>query len=176
MTLVVNLVAGPGAGKSTTAAGVFANLKMDGHNVELAHEWIKEAVWEGRTAPAEFQPYVFGKQAFRMHKLLKAGLDAIITDSPIFFSVIYGENNLPCFNECVMEQFRQYDSLNIFLKRNPKRKYNPAGRRQTEAQAKLVDKRLKRFMDTEEILFTEVVTGHNSTALIADMVREAACL
>ena len=47
MTLVVNFFAGPGAGKSSMAAGLFAELKFRGVNCELATEYAKDKVWEG---------------------------------------------------------------------------------------------------------------------------------
>lgn len=41
-TLVVNLFGGPGSGKSTGAAYVFARLKMLGYNAELVTEFAKD--------------------------------------------------------------------------------------------------------------------------------------
>ncbi len=45
-TLVVNLLGGPGSGKSTTAADVFARLKWQDINCELVTEFAKDLVWE----------------------------------------------------------------------------------------------------------------------------------
>ena len=45
-TLVINLFSGPGVGKSTTAAMVFAKLKMNGVDCEMALEFAKEKVWD----------------------------------------------------------------------------------------------------------------------------------
>ena len=45
-SLVVNLAGGPGAGKSTTMAGLFSHLKIAGYNCEMAPEWIKGKVYE----------------------------------------------------------------------------------------------------------------------------------
>ena len=46
MAIVINLFAGPGVGKSTTAARVFAELKLKGVNCEMALEFAKDKVWE----------------------------------------------------------------------------------------------------------------------------------
>ena len=43
-TIVVNLIGGPGSGKSTTAAGLFYNLKKLGINCEMALEYAKDKV------------------------------------------------------------------------------------------------------------------------------------
>ncbi len=45
-TLVINMFAGPGAGKSTLAAGTFFRLKCLGVNAEIAPEYAKDLVWE----------------------------------------------------------------------------------------------------------------------------------
>ena len=46
MTLIVNLFGAPSAGKSTMMALVFAKLKLNGCNVEMAPEYAKKKVWE----------------------------------------------------------------------------------------------------------------------------------
>ena len=49
--IVVNLIAAPGSGKSTIAAGVFEELKWEGVNAELITEFAKDKVWEENPAP-----------------------------------------------------------------------------------------------------------------------------
>ena len=61
MTKVINLFGGPGAGKSTIAAGLFYNMKIAGYNVERADEWIKDKVYEGTKYPFKDQLYTFFK-------------------------------------------------------------------------------------------------------------------
>ena len=45
-TIVVNLFAGPGAGKSTGAAYIFSKLKMAGVDAEYVTEFAKDKTWE----------------------------------------------------------------------------------------------------------------------------------
>ena len=47
--ILVNLFGAPGAGKSTGAAYIFSQLKMNGINAELVTEFAKDKVWEGST-------------------------------------------------------------------------------------------------------------------------------
>ena len=43
---VINLFAGPGTGKSTTAAGLFYKMKSKGYMVELVTEFAKDLVYQ----------------------------------------------------------------------------------------------------------------------------------
>jgi tRNA uridine 5-carbamoylmethylation protein Kti12 len=45
-TIVINLISGPCAGKSTAAAGIFSALKKQGIECELALEYAKDCVWD----------------------------------------------------------------------------------------------------------------------------------
>ena len=80
--LIVNLFAGPGAGKSTIAAYVFARLKMAGVNCELAPEFAKDKVWEHNQTALDNQIYVFAKQYYRITRCADQ-VDVVITDSPV---------------------------------------------------------------------------------------------
>jgi len=169
--LVVNLFAGPGTGKSTIAALVFSKLKLAGVNAELAHEWAKEAAWEGRTTPLLYQPYVAGKQMWRVHRLLDE-TDVIVTDSPILFSLIYGEGtNLPSFEQFVWDTFNSWRTLNIFLDRS-ERAYNPKGRLQTEEEARALDGRIRSLLDGRVPHHALPATGQDTADAIAQMVLE----
>jgi hypothetical protein len=135
-TKVINLFAGPGAGKSTTAAAVFAELKRRGYNAELVTEFAKDLVWEERDATFRNQIYIFAKQWHRIHRLL-GKVDVIVTDSPILLSIYYDQKRTPYLDMLVESQFRQLDSLNFFIERT--KQYNQSGRFQDESGAKLAD-------------------------------------
>lgn len=61
MTLVVNLYAGPGTGKSTTAALAFGELKTLGVNCEYVQEYAKDRVWDEHFSVFSNQIYLLGK-------------------------------------------------------------------------------------------------------------------
>ena len=135
--IVVNLFAGPGRGKSTTCAGVFAKLKLAGVNCEMALEYAKDKVWEESNKVLDDQIYVFGKQLHRIFRL-KDKVDVVITDSPILLSIIYDKTGNKYFSDLVLNQFNNFDNRNYFIERTTV--YNPKGRLQTENEAKEIDK------------------------------------
>lgn len=166
-TLVVNLYGGPGTGKSTTMAGVFAELKWHGVNCEMGPEFAKEKVWEKSFAILGNQIYVFGKQ---FHTLVRVcgQVDVVVTDSPLLLSLIYGKDEVREFHDLVLAVHRKYRTLNIFLKRI--KKYNPSGRMQTEPEAREIDRRVLDMLSDNGIPFEEFDAGRGSVPMIAEMV------
>jgi ATP:corrinoid adenosyltransferase len=65
---VINIFAGPCAGKSTTAAGLFYLMKVSGYNVELVTEYAKDMTWEGRHNILGDQLYILAKQNRRLER------------------------------------------------------------------------------------------------------------
>jgi hypothetical protein len=124
-TLVVNLFAGPGAGKSTTAAGVFFELKSRGVNCELAAEYAKDLCWEERHRTFTDQIYIFGKQYHRIHRLL-GQVACIITDSPILLTPVYDGEKRATLEKLAVEEHNKMWTYNAFLKR--RKVFNPKGR------------------------------------------------
>ena len=136
MAIVINLFAGPGVGKSTTAAKVFAELKMKNVNCEMALEFAKDKVWEESFRTMDDQIYIFGKQFHRIWRL-KDKVDVIICDSPLPISIVYDKENSEVFHKLIMEQFNKFENYNFFLERGVE--YQKEGRVQTEEDARKID-------------------------------------
>jgi hypothetical protein len=169
-TLVVNLFAGPGTGKSTCMAGIFSELKLRGVNCEMAPEYIKTKVWENSLDICKDQIYIFGKQLHSIRKLL-GKVDVVITDSPILLSLAYSTDELIEFDCLVIAEFKRYNSLNYFLVRH--KKYNPAGRCQTEEQAKEKDNMIKGLLDACSICYTIKDSCKETIIEIVNEIEEA---
>jgi hypothetical protein len=135
-TLVVNFFAGPGAGKSTTAAGVFCDLQTRGVNCEIAAEFAKDLVWEERFTTFKDQIYLFGKQYHRIFRLL-GQVDVVLTDSPILLSPIYDAEKRASLEQLVIEEHRKMWTYNVFLTR--KKPFNAKGRNQNLEESKQLD-------------------------------------
>lgn len=157
LPIVVNLFAGPGSGKSTGAAYIFAKLKMAGVNCELVTEFAKDKTWEHNSKALSCQPYVFGKQCYRMDRCADQ-VDVIITDSPLLLGTLYNVDFdiEPEFSQSILKKFNEYNNYNYFLKRW--KKYNSVGRSQTEDEAIELDKKIVDTLNRYEIDY-EVVDG-----------------
>ena len=166
-TLVVALYAGPGTGKSSSMAGIFSELKWLGVNCEMAPEFAKEKVWEKSLAILSNQIYVFGKQ---LHTLVRVmgQVDVVITDSPLLLSLIYGHRECKEFHDLVLAVNNRYRMMNVFLRRH--KKYNPAGRLQTEEEARTIDGKILDMLQSNDIPFTTVDSGRNAVQEIVQMV------
>jgi hypothetical protein len=148
--LVVNLFAGPGAGKSTMAASVFADLKRRGVCAELVTEFAKDLTWEGNQRALECQPYVFGQQLWRMQRLRDRGVEVIVTDSPLLLSTVYMPDDWDYprrhhWAEFVIAESNTWREANFVVTR--KRTFDARGRNQTEAEARMLDEIIVRTLE-----------------------------
>lgn len=89
-TKIINLLGGPGTGKSTTAARVFAELKQFHVKCELVTELAKDIVWEETHKLLDNQLWLFSEQFRRQWRLLDK-VDFVITDSPLIMYPVYLE-------------------------------------------------------------------------------------
>jgi adenylate kinase family enzyme len=163
-TIIVNLFSGPGAGKSTTAAGLFHKLKINGINCELVTEFAKHITWKEDFNTLKNQIYVFAKQHDRMFHL-KDKVDVIITDSPIIMGLSYCNWDLMSrsFEQLVVDEFNRDDAVNINYFINRVKDYNPSGRSQTEEEAKEKDLEIKTLLNKYDVPF-QTIDG-NETAV-----------
>ena len=164
--IVINLFGGPGCGKSTTAAAVFSLLKLHSVETELITEFAKDLVWEERFHTFKNQHYLFGKQH---HRLWRVGdkVDVMVTDSPIFLSLIYRkELYSDAFRKVVLEEFNAYNNINFFLNRI--KPYNEVGRNQTKKEAKQIDREIIKDLDKHSIDYFII----NSDIMAPNLITE----
>jgi thymidylate kinase len=160
-TTVINLFAGPGAGKSTTAAGIYHMLKKANASVELVREYVKDWAWQQRKIDPLNQFYISGQQAHK-ESLLYGKVNWLITDSPIVLSAYYqqrysNKNYMAPAILAFMEHAVEMKGVtyeNYLLVRN--KTYVPDGRFETEEQAKDIDKEMEAFLNKCGLSYTRI--------------------
>ena len=134
---VINLFGGPGAGKSTTAAGLFHLMKLAGLSVELVTEYAKEMTWEKRQNILSDQLYILAKQ-YRRVRRLQGEVEFVVTDSPFLLCILYRRDDYSeTLDRLVLELWSRYENLNFYLERV--KTYVAVGRSQAEDEARKID-------------------------------------
>lgn len=153
--LVINLCAGPGAGKSTTAAGLFNIMKLKGHNCELVTEFAKDLTWEGRFNTLSNQLYVLAKQEARLSRLV-GKVDYVVTDSPLLLGLVYANERFDkeWYRTAVRGAFDLYENALFYLKRV--KPYQTVGRNQTLDEARVLDQAIWGMLGQQGLTVTMV--------------------
>lgn len=172
--LRVNFYGGPCVGKSTLAALVYAELNRVGVRAELVQEFIKLWAYEGRRPDAYDQVYTFANQLWAEHRLARAGVKVVVTDSPILLQCVYTaelDREFARHLRMIAMTFEAaHTPLNFFVKRTVA--FDPHGRFQTNAEvAKAFDERIMDYLDTVGVHFLEVAPEERES--IIQTVKEA---
>jgi len=121
--LVINLWGGPGAGKSTVAAGVFVALRQGTEaNVELTNEFATDLCFEQAKANLKDQIYLLGNQWHRLWRLEQLGVDVAVCDSPLGIGIPYIRQRKPDYYDeyvaLVKKLYDQFPTTNIMINRD----------------------------------------------------------
>ena len=167
---VINIFGGPGAGKSTTAAGLFHLMKLKKINVELVTEYAKDLTWDDRTGTLEDQIYVFAKQHNRLHRL-KGKVDYVVTDSPLIGGLMYAPADLPdSFQTLVQDIWFTFENYNYSLIRV--KDYTGVGRNHSHEEAVEIDKGLVELLTDLNIKTTHVCGDSMAPELILESLNK----
>ena len=169
--IVINLFAGPGAGKSTTAAGLFHLMKLEGYSVELVTEYAKQLAWQRHHNVLNDQFYVTAKQNHRM-EILRDQVEYCITDSPILLGIYYSDNYFPHhWPAFIRELFDSYENQNYYIKR--KKKFVQLGRNQNIKKAIAADAGVKNILRNFDIDFMDVDGDKDAPRIIFDNIKRS---
>lgn len=162
--IVINIMGGPGAGKSTLASMLFANLKMNGVSCEYVTEYAKDVVWEKRLNLLNDQLYILSKQ-YRRIKRVSSEVDVVITDSPLLLSLYYNsqikdiEDRItePVLRSLILELNNKFNNYYYFIERA--HKYETKGRYQTEEESNIISAEIKNMLIDLNIDFKSLPSG-----------------
>ena len=140
-TVVINLVGGPCCGKSTTAAGLFAALKLRSkQKVEIVTEVIKDYVYDENKMAMQDQVLITAQQNHRLFRL-NGKVDFVVSDASLLNGIIYNEfYNDPgnISSSIAYNLYQQYHNEVFLLPR--KTEYDQyGGRTQTLEEAQELD-------------------------------------
>ena len=160
MAVVVNLFGGPGAGKSTTMARLFADLKTKGINCEMVSEFAKDLVYENRIDTMKDELYIFAKQNHRLFRVVDK-VDVIITDRPLLltnvYDSLYGEDN-QLLHQLVKDRFQSYSNVNIFLNNENIDYKEDEGRLQSKEEAEHISNLIREELGSIDENFVTIDT------------------
>lgn len=157
MTTVIELYGGPGIGKSTIAASVFAAFKKRNMSCELVQEYSKDWVWIDRKIKRWDQFYILGKQ-LQKESVLYGKVDYIITDCPLWLISFYEEYNLqkdvctktlPIIEKELNQEIKRW---RFFLERDGY-EYKEKERFHNYNQALEIDDLLKKYLINNDVNF-----------------------
>lgn len=168
--IVINLFGGPGAGKSTTASGVFYNLKKQGIVSELVLEYAKQLTWESREKALSNQIYILGQQLHNI-EIVSDQVDVIVMDTSLLLGAIYAPKDYhDSFGSLLFEIHNSMNNINFYVERH--KPYLAVGRYQNEQQAKNIDIDVKDWLDINKVVYDTVPGTPEGVDQITELVLE----
>lgn len=168
-TLVVNLFAGPGGGKTTCAWDIASKLKQRGIEAEYVSEYAKELVWDGKTemldGSLKNQKKLYKEQNRRVQRLL-GKVDVVVTDSPAILSAIYAKEADEEFVKQMLFDFNNQKNFNLFINRG--KSFQQQGRIHTLEESKEIDKEIKKFLSDNKIYYGNYY--HKTLDIVVDNI------
>lgn len=163
-TKVINIIGGPGCGKSLFTAAIILYLNLHHKSVELIPDFAKSLVWQ-KDYEALRNQYFIAQQQYRMLELLDGQVQFLVNECSLPQMMYYNENHADNIcdvaktHEHMQEWYKQFNNVNILVERaEPKdgteQTYVRTGRFQTEEQAREIDRGLHDMLTREEMEFT----------------------
>ncbi|MDD4972524.1 MAG: AAA family ATPase [Paludibacter sp.] len=169
-TLVVNLFAGPSAGKTSLASRLFSELNITKPFGEpfYVQEYAKELVLQKRFDLLANQPHVTTEQCRRI-EILIGNVDIVVTDSPVLLGLAYSsEEHFHETKEIIDSLYAREDveNINFFVERIG-REFDPRGRMGNVDDAIQKDQEIKDILMQTNTPFHTVQNKYDMVSVIA---------
>lgn len=156
-TIVINAFGGAGAGKTTAALSIAAELKKKGFVTEYVPEYAKELILSNNLAALdgsmENQRKVYEEQKNRIDRCI-GKVDFIVTDCPIIISGMF-LNDCPekeGFQKEILEQFNKNENFSFVIQRD-ETKFEQENRMGTFEEAKAMDDDIQKYLKDNNVQF-----------------------
>lgn len=150
--IVINLLGGPGSGKSVLAAKIFTNLKERQISTELVREFPKELTWENRLTALQNQIYVFANQHHQIY-VLQGKVRVAVVEGSILNSLVYNDPSDE-LRKLIWLEYHKADNINIFLERTVP--YQMDGRIQSLDQSREKDEMIREILDVSGVGYIKI--------------------
>jgi deoxyadenosine/deoxycytidine kinase len=167
---------GPGIGKSTFAAGLYAEMKQQNINVELVTEFAKDCVYEKQFELLKNdQLFLLAQQNRRLQRIEQSNenVQFVITDSPLLLGKIFANKNnytrnFTSFQNLVVDLFESYDNINLVLDRSLI-SYQSEGRVESYSESLEIDKLILKELNFWKMNYT-TITDRNFKEVIKNII------
>jgi len=175
MCIIINLVSGPGSGKTTIASLLFAKLKLlKKYKVELVQEYAKTLVWQEKYDILNNQHFVSRSQ-YELFKSIYGKVDIIVTDGSLLHGLFYNRynndnlSNVEKTEQHIINWFHEFNNMTVFLERG-EFKYEQEGRIQTYEEALEADRCIKDILNEKHIAYVTKRSSVDNIDEILDYV------
>lgn len=151
----INLYGGPGCGKSTVAAMLFAALKIKGYNAEIVTEYAKELVYDGidLSKPNQnIQNQIMLEQA-RRELVFQNKVEFLVCDSPLLLNACYnGSDWAITIAKDLLDKDNEY---HFYLTRGFEH-FETLGRSHTKKQSEEIDSKMEDFLIAHKVKYKKI--------------------
>lgn len=164
-TVFINLVGGPGCGKSTTAAGLYYELKKRGISVEYLREPIQRHIWNEDNLMLSSQIPLFGEDMLQIYGV-DGKVDVVIRDTSLLLNIVYDNEDNDLFHALVIQEHKKLRCLDFFLNRGDI-PFQDWGRMHNEEESIQLDQKIKDVYRYANVPLVEV----NSATAVDDIIQ-----
>lgn len=177
----IGFIGGPGAGKSTSAASVFAGCKHRGITVDLVQEYARDQFNRGWIPNGISDQYRILQAQRGKEDIVPDAIEVMLTDSPTMLSYFYAVKNNPINNvsdrmaivplyASFLEDMNKYDILVLLNRVKPY--VNDGTRSQTAEESDEIFQEVKALLNLHGVAYVEMDGNDETIELILQMIED----